>query len=249
VSSDVSFLAAFVAGVLSIASPCILPLVPIYLAHIAGVAVGETSTRSRRTMLANAFAYVLGFSLVFIALGAALGAAGAAASGLDLLNSNRFLFARIGGVLIVLLGLHQIGIISLPFLQRERRYDPGVTRPGQLTSSFLVGVTFGAGWSPCVGPILGAILTLAAGQGSVERATLLLTVYSLGLGIPFLSVALAFGSAPGLLRKLNGRLHLVTTISGAIMLAVGIIMILGVYERLFTEIIRIAPWTPWEPTL
>jgi cytochrome c-type biogenesis protein len=246
---EVSFLAAFVAGVFSITSPCVLPLVPIYLAHIAGVSVGESSATSRSALISNALAYVAGFSVVFIALGAALGAAGAWAGGLDLFNSNRFLLARLGGVLIVLLGLHQIGIISLPFLNRERRIDPGQTRPGELTSSFLVGVTFGAGWSPCVGPILGVILTMAAGQGSIERAVFLLTVYSLGLGIPFLAVAMAFGSAPKLLRKINGRLHLITTVSGAVMLAVGAIMILGIYSRLFTELMAMAPWTPWEPSL
>ncbi len=108
----------------------------------------------------------------------------------------------------------------------------------------------GAGWSPCVGPILGTILTLAAGQGGVERATLLLVVYSLGLGIPFIVVALAFGSAPGVFRRLNGRLRAVTTVSGAIMLAVGIIMMLGIYERLFTESYPRSPRrTPWEPML
>jgi cytochrome c-type biogenesis protein len=248
-TTEVSFLAAFVAGVFSIASPCVLPLVPIYLAHIAGVAVGESTSRSWSAMLSNALAYVLGFSVVFVALGAALGAAGVFAGGLDVLNSNRFLLTRIGGVLILVLGLHQIGVINLPFLNRERRFQMSTTQPGELTSSFLIGVTFGAGWSPCVGPILGAILTLAAGQGSIGHATLLLTVYSLGLGIPFLAVALAFGSAPQILRKLNGRLHMVTTVSGAVMLAVGVIMILGVYQQLFTEIIRVAPWTPWEPNL
>jgi cytochrome c-type biogenesis protein len=118
-----------------------------------------------------------------------------------------------------------------------------------VTSSFLIGVTFGAGWSPCVGPILGAILTLAAGQGSIGHATLLLSVYSVGLGIPFLAVAMAFSTAPGMLRRLNNRLRMVTTVSGAVMLAVGVIMILGIYQRLFTEIIRVAPWAPWEPTL
>jgi cytochrome c-type biogenesis protein len=248
-TTEVSFLAAFVAGVFSIASPCVLPLVPIYLAHIAGVAVGDEEARSRASLLTNATAYVLGFSIVFVSLGAALGAAGTLASGLDVLNSNRYLLTRIGGVLIILLGLHQIGLIQLPFLSRERRITMNTTRPGEVTSSFLIGVTFGAGWSPCVGPILGAILTLAAGQGSIGHATLLLTVYSLGLGIPFLAVAMAFGTAPGILRRLNSRLHMVTTMSGAVMLAVGIIMILGIYQRLFTEIIRLAPWKPWEPNL
>lgn len=248
-TADVSFLAAFVAGLFSIASPCCLPLVPIYLAHIAGAAVGETSSRSKVVVLTNAAAYVLGFSAVFVLLGAALGAAGAAASGLDLLQSNRGLLVRIGGLFVILLGLHQIGIISIPFMNRERRLDLGRNRQGELTSSFLVGVTFGAGWSPCVGPILGAILTLAAGQGSIEQATFLLALYSLGLGIPFMAVAVAFGSSPGLLKKLNGKLHMVTTVSGAVMLGVGIIMILGIYQRLFTEIIRVAPWSPWEPRL
>lgn len=248
-TTNVSFLAAFVAGIFSIASPCVLPLIPIYLAHITGVAIGDSDSASRRVLISNSLAYVFGFSVVFVALGAALGAAGAFAGGLDAFNSNRYLLSRIGGALVVLLGLHQIGVLRLPFLERTRAINISATRPGELGSSFLVGVTFGAGWSPCVGPILGAIMTLAAGQGSIERASLLLLVYSLGLGIPFIGVALAFGSAPGVLRRLNGRLRAVTTVSGAIMLAVGIIMMLGVYERLFTEIIRVAPWTPWEPTL
>jgi cytochrome c-type biogenesis protein len=247
---DVTFLAAFVAGVFSVASPCVLPLVPIYLTHIAGVAVSDAmSGISRRVMLTNAIAYVLGFSSVFIALGAALGAAGAWASGLDVLNSNRFLLTRIGGVLVILLGLHQVGLITLPFLNRERRMDMQATRPGQVSSSFLVGVTFGAGWSPCVGPILGAIMTLAAGQGSIGHATALLATYSAGLGIPFIAVALAFGSSRPILRKLNRRLHLVTAVSGAIMIAVGIIMVLGIYQQIITELVGAAPWTPWEPEL
>jgi cytochrome c-type biogenesis protein len=100
-----------------------------------------------------------------------------------------------------------------------------------------------------MGPILGAILTMAAGQGSIERATLLLTVYSAGLAIPFLAAALAFGSLPNILRRVNKHLHMVTTVSGAVMIGVGVIMILGIYENLFTEIIRNAPWTPFEPEI
>ena len=246
-TTNVSFLAAFVAGIFSIASPCVLPLVPIYLARITGVVVGDNVTRSRQTLLIYATAYVLGFSVVFVALGAALGTAGAFAGGLDSFNSNRYFLTRIGGALVAILGLQQLGLIRIPFMERTRRFDVQSAQPGEVSSSFLVGVTFGAGWSPCVGPILGAILTLAAGQGSITRATLLLTVYSLGLAIPFLAVAMAFGSSRKILRKLNRRLGVITTVSGAIMLAVGIIMMLGIYERLFTEIIRVAPWTPWEP--
>src|SRR5690606_23790052 len=121
--------------------------------------------------------------------------------------------------------------------------------PGTVTSSFIIGVTFGAGWSPCVGPILGAILTMAAGQGSIAEATSLLTVYSLGLAVPFMLAALAFGTAPAIIRKLNSRLGMVTTVTGAIMIGVGMIMVLGVYEQIFTEIIRNAPWQPYEPSI
>jgi cytochrome c-type biogenesis protein len=247
--TDVSLLAAFVAGILSISSPCVLPLVPIYLAHIAGVSVSDARGTNRVALLRNASAYVAGFSLVFIALGVAVGAAGSLATTLDLVPENRAWLVRIGGALLILLGLYQTGILRIPWLDRDRRLSLEPGTPGSVTSSFVIGVGFGAGWSPCLGPILGAILTMAAGQGSIERATVLLTIYTLGLGIPFLLVALAFGSATGLLRKLNRHLHTVTLVSGAIMLGVGITMVLGMYEMLFTEIIRNAPWTPWEPTL
>jgi cytochrome c-type biogenesis protein len=247
--TDVSLLAAFVAGILSISSPCVLPLVPIYLAHIAGVSVGESGGHARAALMRNAFAYVAGFSLVFIALGAALGAAGSVATALDLVPENRVWLVRFGGMLLIFLGLYQTDLIRVPFLDRERRLALNPGSPGSVSSSFFIGVGFGAGWSPCLGPILGGILTMAAGQGSIERATLLLTIYTLGLGVPFLLVAAAFGSATGVLRKINRHLHTVTLVSGAIMLGVGVIMVLGMYEALFTEIIRAAPWTPWEPEI
>lgn len=247
--SDVSFLAAFIAGVFSISSPCVLPLVPIYLTHIAGVSVGETDRTARGVIMRNATAYVLGFSLVFIILGASFGAVGAFATSLDFFSQNRLWLVRIGGLLLVVLGLHQLGIFRIPFLYRDAHVSLDGGNPGTIGSSFVIGVTFGAGWSPCMGPILGAILTMAAGQGSIERATLLLTVYSVGLAVPFLVAALAFSSLPNILKKLNRHLHMVTTVSGAVMIGVGVIMILGIYETLFTEIIRIAPWTPYEPEL
>jgi cytochrome c-type biogenesis protein len=246
---EVTLLTAFIAGVFSITSPCVLPLIPIYLAHIAGVSAGESSVRARALVLRNAAAYVVGFSLVFIALGAALGTAGAMAGSLDFISGNRLWLVRFGGVLLLILGLHQLGWITVPFLNRTRRANLEAKNPGTVLSSFLIGVTFGAGWSPCVGPILGAILTMAAGQGSIGRATLLLTMYSAGLAVPFLLGALAFGSAPNVIRRLNRRMAMVTTVSGAVMIGVGVIMILGIYEQMFTEIIRVAPWTPFEPTI
>lgn len=245
---EVSFLAAFVAGVLSISSPCILPLIPIYLAHIAGVTTGDGAA-SRPLVMRNAFAFVLGFGLVFVAFGATLGAVGAFAGGLDFLSANRSWLVKFGGLLLIVLGLYQTGLIRMPALDRERRLSLSAGSPGTTSSSFLVGVTFAAGWSPCVGPILGAIMTMAAGQGSIERASFLLTGYALGLAIPFLAMALGLGSASGLMRRITGRMETIRAVSGAVMLGVGAIMILGLYEQLFVEIVRIAPWTPWEPTL
>jgi cytochrome c-type biogenesis protein len=246
---EVSFVAAFLAGVLSISSPCVLPLVPIFLAHLAGVSVDQRFGVDRRRILPNALAYVFGFSLVFIALGVALGAAGALASTASVVSANRGWLTRLGGVLLVLLGLHQLGLVRLPFLEQERRIHLGRLPTGSVASSFLVGVTFAAGWSPCVGPILGAILTMAAGQASVDRAAALLATYSAGLAVPFLAAAVTIGSAPGIIRRINLRLPLLTGVSGGVMVAIGAIMMLGVYQQFFARLVALSPWTPWEPTL
>jgi cytochrome c-type biogenesis protein len=246
---DVTVAAAFVAGMLSISSPCVLPLIPVYLAHLAGASAGDTSPRARSRVLANAGAYVFGFSLVFVLLGVALGAAGAAFGTAGWVSGNRGWLVRIGGIVMILLGLHQIGLIQLPFLNRERRMRIEAGESGRIVSSFLIGVTFGAGWSPCVGPILGTILTMAASRQDVTQAGWLLVIYSLGLAIPFMGFALAFGSAPRIIRMLNGKLEAVTSVSGAVMVGVGAIMILGIYQQLFARIVQVAPWTPWEPIL
>ncbi len=247
--TDVSFLAAFIAGILSISSPCVLPLVPIYLAHMAGVGATESEQASRTQLLRNATAYIAGFSLVFIAMGVALGAAGAAATALDTFTLNKIWLVRVGGIMLIFLGLYQTGLLRVPWLDRDRRLSFEAGTPGSVSSSFIIGVGFGAGWMPCTGPILGGILMMAAGQGSIERATLLLTTYTIGLAVPFLIVAMALGSSRNVIRRLNRHLPTVTLISGAVMLGVGVIMVLGIYQSMFTEIVRVAPWTPWEPTL
>lgn len=246
---DVTIAAAFVAGLLSISSPCILPLIPVYLAHLAGTSNGELTPRSRQRVLMNAAAYVAGFSLVFILLGVALGAAGAAFGAAGWVSGNRAWLVRIGGIFLMLLGLYQIGLIQIPFLNRDRRVAFGNLESGRVASSFLIGVTFGAGWSPCVGPILGSILTMAATKQDVSQAGWLLVVYSLGLAIPFLAFALAFGSAPGIVRSLNRHLPAFKSFSGAVMVGVGAIMILGIYQQFFARLVQVAPWTPWEPVI
>ncbi len=246
---QVSLLAAFGAGILSISSPCVLPLVPIYLAHLAGVGSGQVDASARRRIVANAAAYVAGFSLVFVLLGVALGAAGALVEAGSVVAGNRFWIVHLGGALLVVFGLHQLGIIRLPLLDRERRLPTGSLPVGQIGSSFVVGVTFGAGWSPCVGPILGAILTMAAGQGSIEQAGLLLSAYSLGLAVPFMAAAIAYGSSPAIIRSLNRRLAMVSSLSGGVMVAMGTIMLLGLYQQFFARLVALSPWTPLEPSL
>lgn len=151
-----------------------------------------------------------------------------------MVSGNRAWLVRLGGVLIIVLGLHQLGIVRLPWLDRERR---------------VAADRFAAGWSPCVGPILGAILTMAAGQGSVDRAAVLLATYSAGLAVPFLFAAAAFGSAPGMVKRINARIPLVTGVSGGVMVAMGAIMVLGLYQQFFARLVALSPWTPWEPAL
>lgn len=248
---DVSVIAAFLAGVLSITSPCVLPLIPLYLAHLAGstdAIDGPNVIARRRVLLVNAFAYVAGFALVFIMLGIAFGAAGTLVSTAEIVSSNRFWLVRIGGVILVFLGLNQIGIVRVPFLQRERRITVDVASGSRTFSSFLVGVTFAAGWSPCAGPVLGAILTMAAGEASVSKAATLLAIYSAGLAVPFLAIAF-FGVSSRMLGALGPRLSAITSVSGAIMLATGLLMILGIYQQFFTRMVAAAPWTPWEPAV
>lgn len=244
----VSLIAAFAAGLLSISSPCVLPLVPLYLTHLAGVSVDASGATARGRVLVNAGAYVLGFSTVFVLLGVALGAAGALVATASFVAGWSYWLIRLGGALLILLGLHQIGLLRLPWLERERRVDTRGLPVGRVGSSFLVGATFAAGWSPCVGPILGAILTMAVGQGDIERAAALLVAYSAGLGVPFLAAAL-LGTSSGVIRGLNRRLHLVSGVSGGVMMAMGAVMLLGLYQQFFARLVALAPWIPWEPSL
>lgn len=240
-SADIGLLAAFVAGVLSISSPCVLPLLPLYLAHLAGT--GPTSgLPSRRTVLPHALAFVVGFGLVFILLGVSLGALG------GVFLAYRDWIVRVGGTFMIVLGLHLIGAIRVPFLDREHRLAvPGAgAHPGRLSSSLLVGVSFAAGWTPCVGPVLGAIFTLAISAADPVRAGTLFAAYAAGLAVPFLAVAVALGSVSRRVARIAG---VVNTGSGAVLIAIGVLMVLGLYQQVFARIVGSAPWTPWEPRL
>jgi cytochrome c-type biogenesis protein len=236
----VGLVAAFLAGALSISSPCVLPLVPLYLAHLAGVG-GVGAEPNRRTVLMHAAAFVIGFGAIFVLFGVSLGALG------GFFLAYRDLIVRLGGIFMVVLGLQLVGLLDLPLLGEYHQVAiPGAGgRAGSLSSSFLVGVSFAAGWTPCVGPVLGAILTLAVSAADPLAAGGLLVAYAAGLAVPFLAAACAFGGMTAFLRRISGR---VNQISGVVLIAVGVLMLSGLYQQLFARIVGLAPWAPWEPT-
>jgi cytochrome c-type biogenesis protein len=220
---------AFVAGVLSFLSPCVLPLVPSYLAYVGG-----TGGRSRRTSLRNAATFVAGFSTVFVALGASASALGA------LLRAYRDVLSVAGGVLVVVFGLILLGAFRLPFLMRTARFR-GPTDAATPVGAFLLGTAFAAGWTPCIGPVLGGVLTLAGTQDTLAQGVLLLVAYSAGLAIPFLASALAFQPFLALSRKVGRSLPWIERGAGALLVVAGVAMVTGTYETVNTWLIRFTP--------
>jgi cytochrome c-type biogenesis protein len=212
-----SFALAFVAGLLSFLSPCVLPLIPSYVGFLTGLSLPEIERR-RGTAVTHAVWFVAGFSLIFVALGAT-----ASAFGVLLLRSQVWI-GRIGGALVVLFGLYLLGLLRPAFLVRDWRLDLAHKPAGYLGSAF-VGVTFGAAWTPCIGPILGAILTLAAAQASVVHGIALLGVYALGLAIPFLLTALALERFLGWFQRFRPYLGWVDRIAGVLLVLLGILLL------------------------
>ena len=211
---------AFLAGLLSFASPCVMPLVPAYLGYLSGRAVGDAGEGERRLdTFWHALAFVLGFSLVFIALGGLVGLLG------NLLFDSKLVLQKVGGVIIVLFGVHTLGLIRIPFLYQERRLEMHKKSELGYLSSFVMGIFFSAGWVPCVGPILAGILGLAYSTQTTGQAVLLLAFYSLGLGIPFLLAGLAFGAISGWLRRANRYLRVVSVVSGVLLVVLGVLMV------------------------
>jgi cytochrome c-type biogenesis protein len=213
---------AFGAGILSFLSPCVLPLVPAFLVNIAGEAA--LSGRDRMRTLAHAFAFVLGFSVVFTLLWVAIALVGALAGELV------FRLQQAGGVLLVVLGMHMLGLIRIPLLERrvDVRLEGGTSG---LPRSFLIGTAFGVGMTPCVGPYLGAILTMLLGLELASGAVLLLA-YALGMGVPFLLIATGLGSAGAAVRVLARNIRTVNVIGGVIVIAMGLVLVSGQFTRL-----------------
>lgn len=232
-AASLTLFVAFGAGLLSFLSPCVLPLVPSYIGFITGLGL-EDITRARRTTLIHALLFVLGFSAIFVLLGA-----GATLIG-QLLLSNRTLIARIGGVMLVLLGLWMFGVFQFGALQQERRVHLSDKPIGYL-GTILVGVAFGAGWTPCLGPILSAILMVAASEANVGRGAVLLTAYSAGLAVPFLISAIAIERFFTFFQRFRSKLGMVNKIAGVLLIVVGVLLMTGWFETLAAYLQQ---WTP-----
>jgi cytochrome c-type biogenesis protein len=222
-ASNLSLIVAFGAGVLSFASPCVLPLVPAYVGHLAGRTLDKEGG-SRAKTLSHALAFVLGFAAVFVALGTTASAIGGVAQ--DVFKTPAF--RLVAGSVLIVMGAHMIGLVRIPVLYRDTRLSLRPDARWGLASSALVGVIFASGWTPCIGPILGAILVYAGMDGTVAQGALLLAAYSLGLGVPFLLTGFALERATRIIRRLNRHAHAVELVSGALMIAMGLLVMFNV---------------------
>jgi len=228
---DISILIAFTAGLLSFASPCVLPLVPSYITYITGVSFQDlTSEETRKKLkwatLVHSLLFILGFSTVFILMGASASYLG------QLLSRYQYWIVKIGGVLIILLGIHFV-LQIFPFLQIEKRIHFEKKSLGYL-GSFLVGIVFAAGWTPCIGPILSAILIYASTSQNMTTGIALLGAYSMGLGIPFLVASLAFNLFLSAFRKMQRYMRVIIFVSGFFLIAIGILILTDAFRSIGT---------------
>ena len=221
---NVTILAALLAGMLSFLSPCVLPLVPPYLVYLTGTSIerfadAETKPRVRRETLAAALLFVLGFSTVFVALGASASVIGA------VLRAFSGELAILAGIAIIVMGLHFLGLTPMAWFMREKRFD--VAKPLGLWGAYVMGLAFALGWTPCIGPILAAILAVAASEATVAKGAGLLGVYSLGLGVPFIVAALAVEPFAAFLARFRAHLGLVEKAMGGLLVLTGIAFLTG----------------------
>lgn len=217
---------AFLAGLASFLSPCVLSLVPAYIGYLSGRAAGGESTEENRwrTFLHGLF-FVIGFSSIFILFNIVASAIGV------VLYDFQIWLARIGGLIVILFGLHMMGVFRIPFLEYDLRIHREM-RGGGYWPSFLMGIFFSAGWSPCVGPVLGAIITFSINTGDVLRGTFLGVAYSAGLAFPFLAAALGIGWVTLILRKYNRLMRITEIVMGGVLVAVGLMLMFGVFNWL-----------------
>jgi len=259
---------AILAGLLSFISPCVLPLVPVYLGYLTGVAVSGEETAPRRNVMGHALMFIAGFTLIFVLLGVAAGLT----FGIFLRTSFADTLIKVGGVLLIILGLHMSGLLKWVLTKLddtstlkkviaavdyrldmlilpERRVQAGQGQSPGFIRSGVVGMTFAAGWTPCIGPLLGAILTLAASASfqadtttAVLRSTLLLFAYSMGLAIPFILTAFVLTSATGFLRRLNRHAHAIEMVSAVFLVVLGGLLVFGSISNLNQYFTNVPDW-------
>jgi len=217
---SISIIAAFSAGVLSFLSPCVVPLVPVYFASLCGPEILETrAARKRVPIFLHSLSFVIGFSLVFVTLGTIVGLTGFA------ISPNSALLNKIAGSLLIAFGLFMLAALKLPWLNYEKRLTPSLGNTTGYLRSLLIGATFSLAWIPCVSPILGGILTLALGSETAWHGAYLLAIYSLGLGLPFLIIGIAFDSVTPLLRRIHRYSRLIYIISSLLLITIGVLIL------------------------
>ncbi|MEM8794824.1 MAG: cytochrome c biogenesis protein CcdA [Pseudomonadota bacterium] len=236
---DITLAGALLAGIISFVSPCVLPLVPPYLCYMAGVSLdqltGKTSSpRSQSYILFVAICFVLGFTTVFVALGT-----GASVIG-QFLRAHQILLAQIAGVAIILMGLHFLGVFRIAFLYKEARLNTSKTSSGPI-GAYVMGLAFAFGWTPCIGPVLGAILAVAGAEASAAQGALLLGVYSLGIGVPFILAALFAKAFLGFIARFRAYLGSVEKAMGGLLVGTGVLFITGSMTVIANYLIDLFP--------
>lgn len=229
-SHEVTYIGAFIAGLLSFLSPCVLPLIPSYITYITGISFGDLQAEHpshiiRQKSILHSLCFIAGFTAVFVMLGASATFIG------SFLNENATAIRKVGGILLVLLGIHVTGLFPFKFLLGEKRISIK-HKPAGYVGSFLVGIAFAAGWTPCIGPILAAILAVAATEERVYQGVLLLLLYSLGLGVPFFLSALAMNRFLGLFNRFKKYIHFFEIITGLFLIVIGVLIYTNWLSRL-----------------
>ena len=238
--TDISVLAAFGAGVLSFVSPCVLPLIPAYISFISGVSMdalkgeGKESKNIKKIVLTS-LVFILGFSLIFILMGASATVVG------NFLIEKFAIFMKIAGAFIIILGLHFLGVFKIKYLNYEKRFNISSSRFG-LLGVFIAGLAFAFGWTPCIGPILAGILTLAATKDTVSDGIVLLSAYSLGLGIPFFITGIATNTFLNLFSKIKKSFKIIEIVSGVFLIIIGLFMIFDYFTILSSYLMKLFPF-------
>lgn len=224
---NVSVLFAFTAGTLSFLSPCVFPLISAYVANLTGSTYGEDRiVVSKRVLLTRSISFIIGFSIIFVLMGASASALG------QLFANNRELIQKISGLLIIIFGLQMAGVLNLRFLMMEKRWEGKPAAENPIWRSLIMGISFGAGWTPCVGLALSSILLMAGSAETVYSGMFLLLIYSLGLGIPFLAISVIITYSFKTVKRINNKLGLLSSISGWILVSMGLLLLTGQLQKM-----------------